>query len=297
MLELYGQCRGAMVLLHGGAGGQDPKSPDALQRATAALRTIARHAISRLQAGENPLDVTVECLKAMELDEQFNAGRGAALQADGQARLTAALMEGGESKFSGVISVSYLTHPSILAKHLQTRTARVLTSPGPELLARHLGLPVESDLAPARVQRWAERAARGETFCDTVGALVRGRDGRLYAGTSTGGRGFEFPGRVSDSGTVAGTYCSPFAGISATGVGEEIVDDAVAARLETRRRDGASLERASRLCFAEAVARARSYGWIAHDKDGYWGVAHTTPSMSFVVVGETEGEVAASTSS
>ena len=51
----------------------------------------------------------------------------------------------------------------------------------------------------------------------------------LAAGTSTGGRGFEYPG-VTDSATVAGNYASRFAAISATGIGEEIVDDALAAR-------------------------------------------------------------------
>lgn len=294
MQELYGQCRGAMVLLHGGAAATDPSGQAAVNTATVALRAIAVKALASLKEGTQPLDVVVGCLQAMELDELFNAGRGAALQADGQARLTAALMDGPKQTFSGVISASYLTHPSLIAKHLQTQSSRVLTTPGTELVARELGLPIESALAPARIKNWTDRLAKGETFCDTVGALIRTRDGKLYAGTSTGGRGFEFPGRVSDSATVAGTYCTSVAGISATGIGEQIVDDALAARLETRCRDGATLEAASRQCFKEARAKNRGYGWIVVDSAGFWAAAHATPSMTFVVHSDEDREVASS---
>jgi L-asparaginase len=285
-----------MLLLHGGAGTMDPKSPDALKRATAALRRVGTAGIAALAAGREPLDVVVDCLKGMELDELFNAGRGSALQADGQARLTAALMDGSRQAFSGVISAHYILHPSVLARHLQEAEARVLTAPGTELLARKLGLPIEGAMTEKSLKRWNERLENGESWCDTVGCLVRAADGRLAVGTSTGGRGFEFPGRVSDSATVAGTYCTSYAGISATGHGEEIVDDAVAARLEARRRDGMSLKAASARALAEATERRRAYGWIAHDQDGHWAVAHTTPSMSFVVYGAEAGEVAAAVS-
>ena len=48
-------------------------------------------------------------------------------------------------------------------------------------------------------------------------------DGNLAVATSTGGKGFEIPCRVSDSATVAGNFANNFAGISCTGVGEDIV--------------------------------------------------------------------------
>ena len=127
---------------------------------------------------------------------------------------------------------------------------------------------------------------------DTVGCLIRTAEGNLYAGTSTGGRGFEFPGRVSDSATVAGNYASDFAAVSATGTGEEIVDDAVSARLETRCRDGASLKAAVQKSIVEATGRKRSYGFIAVTPNGDFAAAHTTPSMTFAVFGE--GKVLAS---
>lgn len=291
MRSLYGQCHGTMIILHGGAGPQDP-SGEGLRLATDSLRKIAENGLKQLKSGTEALDVVVACLVGMELDPQFNAGIGAALQADGQARLTAALMDGHRGTFSGVISAKYLSHPSHLARALQERDARVLSDPGIELLARELGLPIAHNLAPARVKRWADKAEKGEGLCDTVGCLVRTADGRLYAGASTGGRGYEFPGRVSDSGTVAGTYCSEIAGVCATGAGEQIVDDALAARLETRCRDGMSLRDACERSFEEAKKKQRAYGWIAQDRHGFWGAVHTTPAMSFVVVDGDKGLVA-----
>ena len=287
---MHGKSQGLMILLHGGAGNQDPKGPTALAAATAALRQIADEGLARLKAGDKPIDVVVYCLQAMESDPQFNAGVGSSLQADGIARLTAAIMDGQKQTFSGVIGATNLRHPSLLARHLQGESSRVLGFPGVELLARQLKLPVESVATAERLKRWSEESLK--SACDTVGCLVRSADGELVAGTSTGGRGLETPGRISDSATVAGTYCSPFAAISATGVGEQIVDDALAARLETRRRDGLTLAEASLRAYDEANDLRRSYGWIAADREGFWSIAHTTPVMPFVIVSSIDGELA-----
>ncbi len=264
-----------------------------LARATTNLATIAKAAVALLWRRVGAAQVASYCCERMELDPLFNAGVGSALQADGVPRLSAALMVGRRQSFSGVASATYLAHPSRLCLALQKRNARVLTQPGVELLARELGEPVRSNLTRERARAWCERglarAPEGFTVskasgADTVGCLVRTGGGRLVAAASTGGRGAEFPGRVSDTCTVAGTYASRFAAVAATGVGEQIVDDALASRLETRVRDGSSLSEASERCFREALARKRSYGWIAIDAHG-WAVAHTTPSMAHVVVG------------
>ncbi len=281
-----------IIALHGGAGGQDPKSPDAIASATMSLLAIAAAAKGLLAKNVSASEVLIHCLKAMEADPQFNAGLGSALQADGHVRMTAAVMSGSTQTFSGVIGATDMLHPSVLANHLQKSDSRVLSSPGVELLARQIGIPVASPITQSRLTQWVDKVKAAS--CDTVGCLILTTDGKLYAGTSTGGRGFETPGRVSDSATVAGTYASAFAAISATGVGEQIIDDAVAARLETRCRDGMNLGTAAHKTFAEAQARSRSYGWIAISKNGEWSAAHTTPAMSYVVQGAGEGEIASS---
>lgn len=285
----HGQSKGPVLLVHGGAGSQDPLGLDLID-ATVDIIALAQAAYAELRKGSAPCAVVEHALRAMEDNPRYNAGYGSALQEDGQARVTAALMDGERQSFSAVLSLGHIQNPSALAAHLQQCDSRVLTYPGGELLARRLGLPVADLVTPKRRQRWItktlakEEAILEERSYDTVGCVVW--DGKnLAAGTSTGGRGFEVPGRVSDSGTVAGNYASRYAAISATGVGEEIVDDALCARLETRVRDGMSLRDAGSRCFAEARTRQREYGWIACDHTGAWFTAHTTPAMTFAVIG------------
>jgi L-asparaginase len=203
-----------------------------------------------------------------------------------------AVMNGARQSFSAVISISDIRHPSRLAWALQEASSRVLTAPGHQELARELQLKPENLINPPRLAAWKKNVREASFSSDTVGVLVW-NGAELFAGTSTGGRGFEEPGRVSDSGTVAGTYASPFVAVSATGLGEEIVDDAVAARLETRVRDGMSLEQACLKALDEAKLLQRSYGWIACDAEGGFAVAYTTDVMSYLVI-DWDGQILAS---
>lgn len=285
MSFLYGRVTaGPLVLLHGGAGAEDPHG-DWLTAATKDLITIGNESLNMVDKGkQTPVKAVVQALKGMEANPKFNAGLGSALQSDGQARLTAAIMDGAQQTFSGVISVSHVKHPSILAEYLQQQSSRVLTQPGCEMLARTLQLPIDNVITQKRLDRWYQRAGEQLKSYDTVGCVAW--DGKhMAAGTSTGGRGFEYPGRVSDSATVAGSYASAFAAISATGVGEEIVDDALAARIETRVRDGMSLVDACKKAYDEAQSLKRQYGWIACDAAGNWVAAFTTKAMTFAVLG------------
>jgi L-asparaginase len=77
---------------------------------------------------------------------------------------------------------------------------------------------------------------------------------KIAAATSTGGKGFEVPGRISDSATVAGNYANPFCGVSLTGVGEDIMSNATAAKI-ARVTDGFTLEEA----FAKTFEELKSY--------------------------------------
>lgn len=284
MKFLSGHCDEALVLIHGGAGPMDP-SASGLEKATQSLKRITKDCLESWDR-EAANQLVTDLLEGLEDDEGFNAGYGSALQADGKPRLSAALMNGRTQVFSGVISVSDVRHPSRLALLLQKESSRVLTSPGHERLARAQKLPVENLVSPARLERWNESFKRSLAMTkgyDTVGVVLCTESQELVAGTSTGGRGFEEPGRVSDSATVAGTYASQFAAVSLTGIGEEIVDDAVAVRIETRVRDGMSLEDACRKTLDEAIALKREYGWVAVDSKGYWCAAYSTDVMTFLV--------------
>lgn len=287
MKQFYGIEKDFLILIHGGAGPQDP-SKQGIYDATRSLKKIAKSTLKLLKGGESLLNAASHCMFLLENDIQFNAGIGSALQSDGVPRLSASIMNGVKQSFSGVISATYIPNPSILAKKLQTRRAKVLTTPGTELLARELSIPIHSNLTESRSKNWLMQMEK-ENYpskyydCDTVGCIIKDPKGKLVAASSTGGTGNEYPGRVGDTATVAGNYASKFAAIAVTGKGEQITDDAVAARLETRIRDGMTLEDASHKSIKEALAKKRRYGWIVVDHIGNWGVAHITDFMPFVV--------------
>lgn len=286
MNQQYGKETVPLLIIHGGASPIDPKG-DALIEALKSIENMASICMTDLSNGMSAVKVVAKCLEMLENDEKFNAGIGSALQSDGLPRLTSSIMDGSKQNFSGVVSVPYLTNPSKLAEKLQRRNAKVLTSPGAELLARELKLPVASNLTENRSKKWLDNLDKGNyppsVEHDTVGCVVIDSKGRLASGSSTGGVGNEYPGRVSDSGTVSGNYASKFAAITVTGKGEQITNDAVASKTETRIRDGMSLEDAFGKTFKEGKKRTRVYGWIGLDAVGNWGVAYLTKSMPFVV--------------
>lgn len=146
--------------------------------------------------------------------------------------------------------------------------------------AREASIPVPEDLTPLAAE---DEGVDGEGALPsplerygTVGALSVSADGALWACTSTGGRGHETPGRISDSGMTAGNYACPRVAVSATGFGEQIIDVNVGGRIAARVLDGASLEAALRRTFAEVAQLGGLLGVIALTDDGQVGYAHTT---------------------
>jgi L-asparaginase len=152
-------------------------------------------------------------------------------------------------------------------------------------------IPIYNPLIEIRLQEWIQerqenfiREAAGvvaeqelveETNArrGTIGVVALDSQGRLAAGTSTGGKGFERIGRVSDSAMPAGNYATAHAAVSCTGIGEDIIDECLAARIVVRVTDGLSLQEAMKRSFAEAHQHKRDLGAIALDTTGEiaWG--------------------------
>ena len=139
--------------------------------------------------------------EGFENNPLFNAGLGSKLQRDGGARLSAALMNGENERFSGVVNVEGILNPILLCAELQTARDRVLCGTGAQEKAREMGLREGDPRTEKAIRTWKEAIA-GET--GTIGAVVLDNNGHIAAATSTGGRGMEDVGRVSDSCTVAG---------------------------------------------------------------------------------------------
>jgi beta-aspartyl-peptidase (threonine type) len=128
----------------------------------------------------------------------------------------------------------------------------------------------------------AEDWKRGHPRLGTVGCVALDRLGNLAAGTSTGGTGQCYPGRVGDSPIIgAGTYCTRQVGVSLTGVGERIMVLLSAKRLCDLVSQGRSLESAAREVMAEIETLATaSAGLVAMDSGGTVITLWDTPFMA-----------------
>jgi len=229
--------------------------------------------------GESAIASVVRGCELLENNPRFNAGTGSVFQSDGQIRMSAAIMDGDRQSFSGVINTSRVKNPIYLAQALQNSPDRVLSDYGSLELIRELGTPIFDPTTDKRLQEWIEERKTNfsrkmaDVAMGTIGVVALDRDGRLCAGTSTGGRGFERIGRVSDSAMPAGNYANAQAAVSCTGVGEDIIDECLAAKIVIRVTDGMSLQDAVDKSFAESNTRNRDLGAICLDASGAiaWG--------------------------
>jgi len=214
-----------LLLVHGGAGSK-AMSEERHRAYVESLKRILEQAYPVLARGGSAVTAVVRAVELLENDPLYNAGLGSKIQSDGKIRMSASLMDGRRLRFSGCVNVEGLKNPIRLAKLLQTRGDRVLAEAGARQFAREAGLPFASPFTP-RARADFKRRRQGKS--GTVGAVALDRKHRLAAATSTGGRGFEYPHRVSDTPTVAANFANRL--VSASGVGEEIVEHAVAARI------------------------------------------------------------------
>jgi L-asparaginase len=278
------------LIIHGGAG-SSLKGKGGVETVRRSLYQIIEEIYSLLESGISAKEAVVRGCQMLEDDPRFNAGTGSVLQSDGQIRMSASLMDGASQSFSGVINVSRVKNPIDLAIALQSSPDRVLSDYGAAELARELQIPSYNGLTELRLQEWiqerqdnfkrtmagvvaeAELVETSNARRGTIGVVALDTEGRLSVGTSTGGKGFERIGRVSDSAMPAGNYATQYAAVSCTGIGEDIIDECLAPRIVVRVTDGMSLKEAMQRTFAEAHEHKRDFGAIALDASGAiaWG--------------------------
>ncbi|WP_414552122.1 isoaspartyl peptidase/L-asparaginase [Anabaena sp. CCY 0017] len=278
------------VIIHGGAG-SSLHGKGGLESVRRSLYPVVEAVYSLLLSGATASEAVLLGCQMLEDDPRFNAGTGSVLQSDGQIRMSASLMDGTSGRFSGVINISRVKNPIELVHFLQSSPDRVLSDYGAAELARELQVPSYNALTDLRLHEWMQE--RQDNFKSTmagvvaepelvessnagrgtIGVVVLDSSGGLAVGTSTGGKGFERIGRVSDSAMPAGNYATSHAAVSCTGIGEDIIDECLAAKIVVRVTDGMSLKDAMQRSFTEASKNQRDLGAIALDASGAisWG--------------------------
>jgi beta-aspartyl-peptidase (threonine type) len=251
----------AAIIVHGGAGTvEDSRRARCIGGCEAAAEVGWRC----LDGGGSALDAVEAAVRALEDDEEFNAGYGAVLTRDGRVEVDAAVMLGNR-RVGAVGAVPWLRHPVTLARRvLEDGEHVLLVGDGALAFAREHDILPESPetLIAARArQRHPAKVARGG---DTVGACAVDRAGNLAVATSTGGIAGKRSGRVGDTPLCgAGSFAEAGVGAaSATGHGESIIRALMTHFAVERLRAGDSAEAAARAAVAELVARTGGTGGI-----------------------------------
>ena len=247
------------IIIHGGFFSESSTNSETKKAKQDALSTVVAQGYDYLKT-HTALETVVYTVSLLEDNELFNAGLGSQIQSDGKVRLSASIMDGKTEKFSGVINIQDVKNPINVARQLLKEEDRVLSGAGANDYASKLGYGFYNPITPPRQLDYDQKRKQHENK-GTVGCVALDSDGNIAAATSTGGKGFEIPCRVSDSATVAGNYANKHAGISCTGVGEDITSAALAAKIVTRVTDGFTVKEACEKSFLELK-----------DYDGFAGV-------------------------
>ena len=266
------------IILHGGFFSESATNQETKIAKQNALERIVKNAYEFLK-NHSALETVVFAVTQLEDDELFNAGIGSQIQSDGKIRMSAAIMDGESQKMSGVINIEEVKNPIQVAETLMHEDDRVLGGSGATNYARKNGFKVFSTEIPQRKAEY-EAKLKSSGF-GTVGCVALDKKGKLAVATSTGGKGFELVGRVSDSATVAGNYANSHCAVSLTGVGEDIVSNATAAKIVTRVTDGFTLKDAFSKTFLELLPYDGFAGAIGIDNKGNIFHQDSHPKMVF----------------
>jgi beta-aspartyl-peptidase (threonine type) len=286
-----------VIVVHGGAG---TRAPDEACDEVTGCRAAALAGAAVLQAGGSALDAVERAVVVLEDDPRYNAGFGAALNADGDVELDAAIMDGKGLGAGAVASLRGFANPIRVARAVLDDGRHVLfAADGAAAFAAAHGFAA-IDPRELVTQRACERLARfvadgRERQGNTVGAVARDAKGTVAAATSTGGIVGKRRGRIGDSPILgAGTYADDAVGaVSATGHGEGILRVALASRVLATMQTGVAPAAAARDTLAFMRTRVGSSGGlIVVDAHGNVAVARSTNSMPWTAI-DARGELGA----
>ena len=226
-----------LLVIHGGAGVErGDLSPEEMRAARTALEAALRKGHEALAAGRPAMDAVTAAITVLEDDPTFNAGRGAVFTHDGRNELDASLMDGATLRAGAVAGVPTIKNPILLARAVMEHSPHVMmVGQGAEMFAAEQKIEqvdpsyFRTEKRWQQLQRALKEEAAGQAHADletarhfgTVGAVALDAQGKLAAGTSTGGMTNKRYGRVGDSPIIgAGTYADARCAVSGTGWGE-----------------------------------------------------------------------------
>jgi len=274
-----------VLVIHAGAGprstwrsGREPALRQALLEALARGREVLE------RPGGAAIDAVQVAIEFMEDGcDLFNAGRGSALCSDGTVEMSASVMRGSDRAAGAAALLRRTRQPIAAARAVLESSPHVLVGGDATdaFAARHGLEQREPEYFVTDHQRGRLADAGSDFERGTVGAVCVDAGGELVAGTSTGGRRGQMPGRIGDTPLIgAGTWADRRVAISCTGEGEAFIRSAAAHRLALHFEAGATLEGAAADALADVGAVGGVGGLIAVAADGNMATPFTSEVMN-----------------
>jgi len=288
------------IAVHGGAGPKrrgEPKRQEVTQQAAAKGYAV-------LKNGGSAIDAVCTAVVLLEDDPQFNAGTGSYVQMDGQSRMDACIMD-SDLAVGAVIQVEDVRNPILVARNLLDQGIHsIMQGKLATEFAREEGFDFYDPRTEDKLKIWLgyrkrfskvkgvdfirmmREEIKKEAMLGTVGAVAMDIDGRLAAGTSTGGLRLDMSGRVGDVPLVGcGTYANRFAAVSCTGIGEKIIRVVLAKTVVDLIEQGVSPQASCEAALERIGEIDGKAGIIAVDHKGKLGAAFNTGAMTHVLKG------------
>jgi isoaspartyl peptidase/L-asparaginase-like protein (Ntn-hydrolase superfamily) len=205
----FGTLDGPLVVTHGGAGSK-PDLSDGPQKA-------AETALALLLEDKAALEAAIEGTVVLEDDPRFNAGTGSNIRLDGKTiQMDAALMT-HEGEFAAVAVIERVKNPIRAARLVLDSPHVLMAGEGATRFAHKMGMPDVVPVSEQALAKYRDRMSRLAELThklgkdidwrdywnfpnempeeiknwrkggDTVGTVVRDRDGDFAATLSTGG--------------------------------------------------------------------------------------------------------------
>jgi beta-aspartyl-peptidase (threonine type) len=240
-----------------------------------------------LAGGGSALEAVCVTVQHLEDNALFNAGRGAALTADGEAELDASVMA-GDGRAGAIGASRHAKNPILAARKVMEASSHVfLVAPSVDLVTDWGLQVVAPDYFITAARRQQLDNVRSDELAGsrhgTVGAVAVDRHGLMAAATSTGGMVNQSEGRLGDTPIIgAGNYARDgVVAVSCTGDGEAFIQGVVAHEVSARVRYlRADLADAVAGTISDEVAgREATGGIIAVGADGSIVIAHNSPAM------------------
>ena len=273
--------------IHGGCGTPDVSLLSAADwaEARAHLAESLRAAWRVLAKGGPALDAVEAAVVVMEESPQFNAGTGAALNAEGYHELDASIMDGRTLAAGAVCAVQRIRNPVRAARAVMEKSPSVLIAgDAADEFAAAVGLEIVPNSHFTTERRVAALASLKRRGADgtiklateaekhgTVGAVALDAAGNLAAATSTGGFNNKPVGRIGDTPIVgAGTYAkNGVCAVSCTGQGEIFIRRVAAYDAAARMQyAGQGLDQATDELIAALGSHGIGAGLVAIDARG-----------------------------